>query len=499
MKSNVMARWLHCRSGAVVWPPVHRQLLFDLRHENCDFRGWSRRLGGGGAVCRRPQSTPWAPLAPRRRSARARRARRHIHQRRPEGHPTPRHYPTTPPPPPPHPPAPAPRARAAPARGAGSPVPPFVSLPSALRPNRAFAWPATPSQAGAEGLPLCAALALRAAAQRDNGRTMTAATLLLRVAQARQLNPLIRMLRLCAEDGGALPGFAAGAHIRVQVSLPDGKTDWGHYSLIDFATTHNATSAGDQCLSAVRNEPGGRGGSRFMQQRLKEGDSIAIEAPKNEFPLHTGPGGSVRGGGGTGATPLPPRAARRRAEGAAVRMHYAGRSRDLMAFLPELQNLLGDDLRVHADAEAGAPLDIDALLDGVPVGDHLYVCGPGAMLDAMLGRTRARGWEPGRVHWEIFAAPAAAEGDQPFEVELARSGQRFTVPAGQSILDCLIENGCDPMFDCKRGACGVCAVPVLEGGIDHRDHVLSAREKAQGSVMQICISRAKGTRLVLDI
>src|SRR6218665_479152 len=89
---------------------------------------------------------------------------------------------------------------------------------------------------------------LRAAAQRDNGRTMTAATLLLRVAQARQLNPLIRMLRLCAEDGGALPGFAAGAHIRVQVSLPDGKTDWRHYSLIDFATTHNATSAPDQYL-----------------------------------------------------------------------------------------------------------------------------------------------------------------------------------------------------------------------------------------------------------
>src|SRR6218665_3862956 len=462
MKSNVMVRWLHCLSGAVVWPLVHRQLLFDLRHENCDFRGWSRRLRGGEAVCRRPRSTPLAPLAPRRRSARARRARRHIHQRRPEGR-------------------------------------PVVFLPPDIRPHRAFAWPATPSQAGAEGLPLRTALALRAAAQRDNGRPMTAATLLLRVAQARQLNPLIRMLRLCAEDGGALPGFAAGAHIRVQVSLPDGKTDWRHYSLIDFATTHNATSAPDQYLIAVRNEPGGRGGSRLMHQRLKEGDSIAIEAPKNELPLHTGPGGSVLVAGGIGVTPLATTPARRPAQGAAVRTHYAGHSRDLMAFLPELQTLLGDDLRVHSDAEAGAPLDIDALLDGVPVGDHLYVCGPGAMLDAMLGRTRARGWEPGRVHWEIFAAPAAAEGDQPFEVELARSGQRFTVPAGQSILDCLIENGCDPMFDCKRGACGVCAVPVLEGGIDHRDHVLSAREKAQGSVMQICISRAKGTRLVLDI
>ena len=84
-------------------------------------------------------------------------------------------------------------------------------------------------------------------------------------------------------------------------------------------------------------------------------------------------------------------------------------------------------------------------------------------------------------------------------MELAQSGQRFTVAADQSLLDCLIDNGCDPMFDCKRGECGVCAVPVIEGEIDHRDYVLSAREKAEGNVMQICISRAKGARLVLDL
>jgi vanillate O-demethylase ferredoxin subunit len=250
---------------------------------------------------------------------------------------------------------------------------------------------------------------------------------------------------------------------------------------------------------AVRKEAEGRGGSRFMHEQLKEGDTLAIEAPKNDFPLHTGPGGTVLVAGGIGVTPLATMAARRRAEGAAVRMHYAGRSRDLMAFLPQLQALLGDDLRVHADTEAGAPLDIDALLDSVPTGDRLYVCGPEVMLDAVLERTQARGWEHDRVHFELFTEPVAEEGDQPFEVELAQSGQRFTVPADQSILDCLIENGCDPMFDCKRGECGVCAVPVLEGEIDHRDYVLTAREKAEGNVMQICISRAKGARLVLDI
>lgn len=329
--------------------------------------------------------------------------------------------------------------------------------------------------------------------------TASTASLQLRVTGVRELNPLIRMLRLRAEDGRPLPGFAAGSHIRVQVSLPDGKADWRHYSLINFATARNATNAPTEYVIAVRKEAEGRGGSRFMHEQLKEGDMLAVEAPKNDFPLHTGPGGTVLVAGGIGVTPLATMAARRRAEEAPVRMHYAGRSRELMAFLPELQALLGDDLRVHADAEAGAPLDIDALLDGVPAGDRLYVCGPKVMLDAVLARTQARGWDHDRVHFELFTEPVAEAGDQPFEVELAQSGQRFTVAADQSILDCLIENGCDPMFDCKRGECGVCAVPVIEGEIDHRDYVLTAREKAEGTVMQICISRAKGERLVLDL
>ncbi|WP_295984440.1 ferredoxin reductase, partial [uncultured Variovorax sp.] len=147
----------------------------------------------------------------------------------------------------------------------------------------------------------------------------TSATLSLRVAEARQLNPLIRLLRLRADDGRALPGFAAGAHIRVQVSLPGGKTDWRHYSLINFDTARNATNAPTDYVIAVRKEAEGRGGSRFMHDGLKEGDAIAIEPPKNDFPLHTGPGGTVLVAGGIGVTPLATMAARRRAEGAAVR------------------------------------------------------------------------------------------------------------------------------------------------------------------------------------
>src|ERR1700742_314014 len=96
--------------------------------------------------------------------------------------------------------------------------------------------------------------------------------LTLRVAETRELNPLIRLLRLRADDGSQLPGFAAGAHIRVQVSLPDGRTDWRHYSLINFDTARNATHAPLDYVIAVRKEADGRGGSRFMHEGLKAGD-----------------------------------------------------------------------------------------------------------------------------------------------------------------------------------------------------------------------------------
>ncbi|MDM0044125.1 PDR/VanB family oxidoreductase [Variovorax dokdonensis] len=324
--------------------------------------------------------------------------------------------------------------------------------------------------------------------------------LTLRVTEAQSLNPLVRQFRLARQDGGALPGFSAGAHIQVQVTLPDGSRDWRHYSLINPVAQSGVTDAPTEYRIAVRREDEGRGGSRFMHEVLQAGQELVVQAPKNDFPLHDGGDCAVLVAGGIGITPMLSMAAQRCAQGAPVRMHYAGRSRSLMAFLPELGELLGERLDVHADDEAGRPLDIGALLDRCAADERLYVCGPKVMLDAVLAAAQSRGWNTHeRIHFELFTTPEVEEGDQPIELVLAQSGKTLTVPADQTILDCLIDNGCDPMFDCKRGECGVCATPVIEGDIDHRDYVLTAREKAEGNVMQICISRCKGKRLVLDI
>jgi ferredoxin len=89
--------------------------------------------------------------------------------------------------------------------------------------------------------------------------------------------------------------------------------------------------------------------------------------------------------------------------------------------------------------------------------------------------------------------------DTAIEVVLARSGLSFIVPPDKSILQVLIEEGIDPLYDCQRGECGICQVAVLEGVPDHRDHILNDDERAGNKVMQICVSRAKTSRLVLDL
>ena len=98
-----------------------------------------------------------------------------------------------------------------------------------------------------------------------------------------------------------------------------------------------------------------------------------------------------------------------------------------------------------------------------------------------------------------MAAGDEMTADSQIEVVLQRSGLTFIVPPDKSILQVLIEEGIDPMYDCQRGECGICQVAVLEGVPDHRDHILSDDERAGNRVMQICVSRAKTPRLVLDL
>jgi ferredoxin-NADP reductase len=303
----------------------------------------------------------------------------------------------------------------------------------------------------------------------------------------------IKSVRLARPDRGPLPGWEAGAHVKVR--LPDG--DERSYSLINSSLDPAATAKPDTYRLGVRLEEASRGGSRYMHA-LKAGDTVTISEPTNNFALAPAENPIVLLAGGIGITPLLSMATQLTAQGGRFRMIYAGRTREHLAFLDEVSASALGNLTVHTDDRSGL-FDVDGLMTSLRADEPLYVCGPTPMIDASISTAKRLAWASGRLRFEHFSEAPAAAGDEAFEVVLKHSGRSYTVPAGKSILDVLIEAGVDPLYDCKRGDCGICQTGVIEGEPDHRDYILSDAEKATGKVMQICVSRAKTPRLVLDL
>ncbi|MEM7567344.1 MAG: PDR/VanB family oxidoreductase [Pseudomonadota bacterium] len=308
----------------------------------------------------------------------------------------------------------------------------------------------------------------------------------------------MRAITLRAPDegpgGDALPLAEPGAHLRI--ILP-GDYDDRHYSLVDLGESGFYTLG-------VRLEDHSRGGSRFMHN-LTGGDLIWVEGPRQSFPLADDDRPALLIAGGIGITPLASMAAAMARDGRAFRLHYAGRSHGQLAFLPRLRDQCGDRLRVHADDDPQTRLDLHAAIQDADPAGHLYVCGPAGMIEAAREIAIERGFAHERIHSELFQAAPAADEARPFEIEVASTGAVLRVGETQSALDALEDAGLEPEHDCRRGGCGMCRAGVLSGAIDHRDVILTRKERERGDVMQLCVSRAAPCddgampRLVLDL
>lgn len=114
-------------------------------------------------------------------------------------------------------------------------------------------------------------------------------------------------------------------------------------------------------------------------------------------------------------------------------------------------------------------------------------------------REAAAVWPPEAIHVEYFGAEPLADTGEPFEVWLQRSGRTLEVPADKSIADVLGDHGVGVATSCRQGVCGTCVTRVVAGQCDHRDNYLSAAERSQGDRILVCVSRARGGRLVLDL
>ncbi|MFH1795821.1 MAG: PDR/VanB family oxidoreductase [Pseudomonadota bacterium] len=296
------------------------------------------------------------------------------------------------------------------------------------------------------------------------------------------------LLSLVRTDGQPLPRWTPGAHIDVFV---DGSAHVRQYSLCGDPRDDGRWDI------AVLREPNGRGGSAAIHEKCFEGTTVWASPPVNHFPLREA-GHVVLIAGGIGITPFLPMIGALERAGRSWELHYAGRKPDSMAFAAELDLWHGSRVRLYPKS-VGRPLALANVLHRLPPGAAIYACGPTRLLQEVDNRCSAAGVKP---HMERFAAPARPEPDvgdepeSPFEVHLARTGVTILVEPGQSILDAAEAAGADVFGSCLEGVCGTCETRVLEGAPDHRDCVL---EGSPTDTMMICVSRCKGSRLILDV
>jgi len=295
-------------------------------------------------------------------------------------------------------------------------------------------------------------------------------------------------LELQSLDNTELPSYEAGAHVDVQI----------REGLVrQYSLTGNPNDRSNYRLGILRDE-NSRGGSVAIHDRIKAGDTVKIGYPRNNFSLVDHAEHTLLFAGGIGITPMLSMAYQLEQQGRSFELHYCAKTDNHLAYRSELLAFGG---RVHFHTDDGINeqrLKTADVLSEVSAERHLYVCGPAGFMDHITSIAEQCGWSSSCIHLERFAAEIDTNG-APFTVVAKKSGRKFDVNPGETIVDGLLAQGIEVPMSCQSGVCGTCLVQVLDGTPDHRDFVQTDFEKASNKRITVCCSRSRTKQLILNI
>ncbi len=147
-------------------------------------------------------------------------------------------------------------------------------------------------------------------------------------------------VRLVAENGEALPEWQPGAHI--DVHLPCGV-------IRQYSLTGPCGSEG--YLICVGRETASRGGSRYIHETLRPGQTLLISAPRNLFALQEAERVLLLAAG-IGITPLYAMALQLEAAGTPFTLHYYVKHAESAAFARELAQFEHGKCVIHTTSRA---------------------------------------------------------------------------------------------------------------------------------------------------
>jgi ferredoxin-NADP reductase/MOSC domain-containing protein YiiM/ferredoxin len=334
----------------------------------------------------------------------------------------------------------------------------------------------------------------------------------MRVAHIRKESDSVTSFLLVPIDGQPLPVFGAGQFIVLRLHVdPDKAPVLRSYSLSDLP-------GADHFRISVKRELNGIGSS-FLCNRGREGDVLAVSAPRGSFTLRPGQNPVVLLSAGVGATPVMSMLHALAAERSQREIWwiYAARNRVEHPFAEESRFLLkqlsrGRSYIVYSRPAATDQLKLDfdapghidvALLEkiGVSRNSDFYLCGPSSFLQNMGDGLRNWGVLAENVHTEIFGA---LEGITPGMAQVDHAPHLPQGPPGSGPAVSFTRSGITAAWDrkfgsllelaetcevpvrwsCRTGVCHTCMTGLIGGSITYNPEPLE--RPAPGNVLVCC-------------
>lgn len=288
-------------------------------------------------------------------------------------------------------------------------------------------------------------------------------------------------------DGSDLPEWTAGAHLDVLVA-PE--------FLRQYSMSGDPKDRATYQIGVLR-EDEGRGGSALLHRIFSEGRKVFVSKPINHFGLEETATKTFLMGGGIGITPMIAFAHRLHELGQDFALHYSASREDGAGYVNDLKGMPWADKVVFHFSDKGTRADLDAVLGGYRKGWHVYTCGPDRFMDGVMAAAERQGFPEEARHLEYFSVPEQPEYENfDFKIRL-KDGRELVVPEDKIATDVLLENGVHVDVKCADGICGVCKCGLVSGQVEHRDFVLSNKQRETSVIL--CQSRAKEAGGVIEI
>ena len=347
----------------------------------------------------------------------------------------------------------------------------------------------------------------------------------LRVCRIFEETPEVKTYHLASEHEVALPfTYFPGQFLTLSVEI-EGKPVKRSYTIASTPTQLH------YCAITVKREEQGLV-SRFLHDQVKEGDLLEIAAPNGKFTFTGEEAKSiVLVAGGVGITPMMGVIRYLTDIGwrGDISLLYCCRTTRDFIFRDELEqlqerypnlNVFATMTRAEGTVWMGLKGRFTSEIIGHLVPDiaacRIHVCGPPAMMSAVLNMLKALKVPDEQVRTEAFGpakrpgVPTPAPQTEPDKskgsasltetkpptaatatVAFKTSGKSAPLPSDLTVLDVAEANGVEIDNSCRSGQCGLCKIKLLSGKVTMEcEDALSDDDKQQGLILA-CQAKSK--------